>query len=93
MKRIFTLILFLLAATAYLHAQTQVLKGTVSDEVGPLPGASVTIKETQKGTTTDLKGNFQININSGESIIFSALGLNLRPLPGLRKYPEPRPWL
>lgn len=74
MKRIFTLILFLLAATAYLHAQTQVLKGTVSDEVGPLPGASVTIKETQKGTTTDLKGNFQININSGESIIFSALG-------------------
>ena len=74
MKRIFTLILFLLAATAYLHAQTQVLKGTVSDEVGPLPGASVTIKETQKGTTTDLKGNFQITIKNGESIVFSALG-------------------
>jgi TonB-linked SusC/RagA family outer membrane protein len=74
MKRIFTLILLILAATAYLHAQTQVLKGTVTDEVGPLPGASVTIKETQKGTTTDLKGNFQINVNNGESIIFSALG-------------------
>jgi len=74
MKRTLTLILFLLVSTAYLYAQTTNLKGTVSDEVGVIPGVSVLIKDTQKGTTTDQNGNFQIAITNGESITVSALG-------------------
>lgn len=74
MKRTLTLILFLLVGSAYLYAQNSTLKGTVSDDVGVLPGVSVLIKGSQNGTITDQNGNFQIAVSDGQSIIFSALG-------------------
>lgn len=38
-----------------------IIKGRVSDEKGePLPGASVLVKGTQKGATTDGSGNFEV---------------------------------
>lgn len=74
MKRTLTIILFLLVGSAYLYAQNTTLRGTVSDEVGVLPGVSVSIEGTQTGTVTDQNGNFQIAVNPGQSIIFSAIG-------------------
>lgn len=74
MKRIFTLILFLLVGTAALYAQNTTLKGTVSDDVGVLPGVSVMIVGSQAGTMTDQNGNFQISVSNGQSVIFSAVG-------------------
>jgi TonB-linked SusC/RagA family outer membrane protein len=51
------------------------VKGKVSDENGQvLPGVSVTIKGTTKGTVTDASGNFSIEANPGDVLRFSLLG-------------------
>ncbi|ADF54685.1 SusC/RagA family TonB-linked outer membrane protein [Zunongwangia profunda] len=39
------------------------IKGTVSDESGALPGASVIIKGTNNGTTTDFEGQFSLRVD------------------------------
>ncbi|HEX6432160.1 MAG TPA: TonB-dependent receptor [Niastella sp.] len=46
---------------------SQIFTGTVSDESGPLPGVTLTIKGTSVGTQTDEKGVFRIEAD-GESI-------------------------
>lgn len=74
MKRTFTLIFFLLITAGNLFAQTSVLKGTISDEVGILPGVSILVQGTQNGTASDPNGNFQINVEKGQSVVFSILG-------------------
>ncbi|GGZ21256.1 SusC/RagA family TonB-linked outer membrane protein [Echinicola pacifica] len=40
----------------------------------PLPGVSVTIVGSAKGTITDLDGNYSINVEPGQSLKFSYLG-------------------
>ena len=58
---------FLLAALGFFmigfaQAQSGQISGQITDESGaPLPGASVVIKETNIGTTTDFDGNFSID--------------------------------
>lgn len=48
--------------------------GIVSDNEGPLPGASVVIKGTTQGTTTDFDGNYSISVASGSTLVFSYIG-------------------
>lgn len=56
-------------------AQNYEVKGTVVDSNGaPLPGVSIIVKSTTKGTTTDFDGNFIISVEKGKSILFSYLG-------------------
>jgi TonB-linked SusC/RagA family outer membrane protein len=57
-------------------AQSYEIKGTVADSSGsPLPGVSILVKDSAKGTTTDFDGNFTItNVNNGETLVFSYLG-------------------
>lgn len=52
------------------------IKGKVVDEKGDsLPGASVTVKGTTKGTTTDFDGNYTITADLGAVLQFSYVGL------------------
>jgi len=74
MKKKITLLMFLLVCSVVIYAQSVILKGTVSDPVGALPGVSVVIAGTQQGSSTDQNGNFQITVTNGQSITFSALG-------------------
>jgi iron complex outermembrane receptor protein len=54
------LLFFVISATT-LFAQTSVISGKVLDETNqPLPGATVTVKGTQKSTATDASGNFRL---------------------------------
>lgn len=57
-------------------AADRVLKGTVKDEAGlPLPGVSVVLKGTTKGTQTDGSGVFSLDVPDGETLlIFSFVG-------------------
>jgi hypothetical protein len=55
--------------------QTKVIKGVVSDNVGPIPGANVVIKGTKTSTQTDLDGNFSIEAKENDVIVVSFLGL------------------
>lgn len=51
------------------------VKGVVKDENGqPLANVTVTVKGTTKGTTTDESGNFTINAEVGDVLVFSSIG-------------------
>jgi hypothetical protein len=52
------------------------IKGTVSDEYGSLPGASVIVKGTTIGTYCDLEGNFEIDAKIGDTLEFAFAGKN-----------------
>ncbi|CAM1372114.1 VIT domain-containing protein [Tenacibaculum xiamenense] len=53
----------------------RVVSGMVKDESGPLPGATVLIKGTTHGTETDFDGNFSINANEDDTLVFSFVGM------------------
>lgn len=51
------------------------ISGKVVDETGqPLPGVTIVIEGTTKGTVTDLEGSFEISGEEGEVLIFSFIG-------------------
>jgi len=76
MKTKFKGILTLLLAFAVqiTFAQEKTVSGTVSDSSGALPGVSVSIKGTAKGTETDFDGKYSIKAKSGDVLLFSYLG-------------------
>ena len=52
------------------NAQTFTLNGIVVDEnKEPLPGATILVKETNKGTSTDFDGKFSVNFPKGKYTI------------------------
>lgn len=70
---IFTLILVLLVQVAF--AQEKTISGTVSDGSGPLPGVTVVLKGSTKGTQTDFDGKYQIKAKKGDVLVFSFVGM------------------
>src|SRR5690606_11348739 len=51
------------------------MNGTVRDEEGNvLAGVSVSVKGTAEGTTTNLEGIFQIEVDAGDMLVLSYLG-------------------
>ena len=51
------------------------IKGTVLDETGaPLPGATITIQGTTKGTVSDIDGNFSIDMPENGTLMISFIG-------------------
>ncbi|QXP57993.1 TonB-dependent receptor [Cellulophaga sp. HaHa_2_95] len=51
------------------------LKGVVSDANNvPIPGVSVVIDKTTRGTATDFDGNYEINVKKGDVVSFSSIG-------------------
>lgn len=68
---------FLLCLYTFSTAQTKTLSGVVKDNTGAsLPGVSIAIKGTQKGTITDANGEFRIQASAGEVLVFSFIGKN-----------------
>jgi len=52
------------------------LHGTVSDPYGtPLPGVTVIIKGTSTGVVSNFEGRFVIEVQSGQTLVFSYLGM------------------
>jgi TonB-linked SusC/RagA family outer membrane protein len=75
---LFVVALFTLTLSFEVLAQQRVITGKViSDEDGlGLPGATVLVKGTTVGTTTDLDGNYSINVPAGSNVlIYSFVGL------------------
>lgn len=73
------IVLFLMALfmSSHLMAQQNTVTGTVTDGTGgdPLIGANVMVKGTATGTTTDLSGNFKLNVPEDKSVlVFSCIG-------------------
>lgn len=51
------------------------ISGKITDENGEgLPGASVVVKGSSKGTTSDIEGNYKLSIPEGTTIVVSFVG-------------------
>lgn len=74
-KAALILALFQLAGLG-LYAQSKIIHGTVTDSKGvPLDGATVQLKGTSNGVTTDSKGEYSISAIAGNTLVFSYSGL------------------
>ncbi|WP_445719801.1 alpha-2-macroglobulin family protein [Flavobacterium sp.] len=60
--------------TIEIPKNSKLISGIVHDELGPIAGANVYIKGTNRGTTTDFDGEFSIEAAKGEIIIVSYTG-------------------
>ncbi|WP_010251540.1 SusC/RagA family TonB-linked outer membrane protein [Myroides injenensis] len=68
-------LLFLFSITLTYAQNKRKLTGAVSDEHGfMLPGASVLLKGTQLGVSTDMEGNFSIEVEDSSVLVFSFIG-------------------
>ena len=75
MRKLLLLCSFLILIVSEGYAQSRIIKGVVTDNASkPLEGATVVVVETQKATTTDASGNFQIPAENGQTIRVSYVG-------------------
>jgi TonB-dependent SusC/RagA subfamily outer membrane receptor len=75
----FLILLFLVSNAFYANAQGsgQSVSGTVKDVNNEgIPGVSIVLEGSTKGTVTDMKGAYQINVSGTDAIlIFSSVGM------------------
>ncbi len=77
MKKTLLILTILIIAVSTVIAQERSVSGQViseEDEFG-LPGVTIIIKNTVKGTTTDINGNFTMSeVTNSDTLVFSFLG-------------------
>ncbi|KIX21970.1 hypothetical protein SY27_04630 [Flavobacterium sp. 316] len=73
-KWIFTLIVAFVMQFSF--AQEKTVSGVVSDALGPLAGANVVVKGTNKGTTTNFDGGYTIRASQGDVLVVSYAGMD-----------------
>src|ERR1700686_919196 len=74
---------FMLFSLNVVLAQSQVIKGKVTDASGgPLAGANVSEKGGKKGAISDAAGNFTLTVSGPEAVlVFSYIGYNSVEIP------------
>ncbi|UII19901.1 SusC/RagA family TonB-linked outer membrane protein [Fulvivirga ligni] len=73
--------LILLMSIATISFAQNPITGKITDESGAaLPGASVLIKDSSKGTVTDINGNYTLTANSSDILIVSFIGYKAREI-------------
>ena len=69
------LFIFMLIFSLVAHAQTENITGKIIDSDGvPAFGATIMVKGTHRGVTTDFDGNYTIKVAPDEILIFSFVG-------------------
>lgn len=72
--------IFLFGTSAY--GQQTEITGTVTDFEGvPLPGASIVVKGTTNGAQTDFDGNYSIEADADDTLMFSYIGYASQDIP------------
>src|SRR5690625_7331364 len=78
----YSLILAMLySSIGNLYAQDHRVSGTITHEGNPLLGATIMIKDTQRGTTTDMDGYFELLAQEDETLVVSYLGYETKEIP------------
>lgn len=68
-------IMLVLSSFGYNVEELRKVTGTVYDESNqPLPGVSIIIKGTYKGTMTDFEGKYEIEASNSDLLVFSFVG-------------------
>ncbi len=75
MRKLVAMLLCVVMAAGQLSAQTRTIKGKVTDaKSNPVPNASVVVKGTTTGTTTDANGDFSLNVpGTAKTLVISSL--------------------
>jgi TonB-dependent starch-binding outer membrane protein SusC len=81
-KTCFLLLMFTFYVSS-LWAQTIPVSGTVTSATdnSPMPGVTVQIKDTQKGTITDINGFYKLDVASNVTLVFTFIGMKLQEIP------------
>ena len=75
LKRQLTFMLLFLGLCTTVYGQNNTVTGTVTDQENEgLPGVTVLVQGTTRGTITDVNGNYTIEVNSDEKLAFSYVG-------------------
>lgn len=70
-----TLVLFFILVFQLSYGQEGItINGVVSDQTGPLPGVTILVKGSTKGTETDFDGKYSIKTKKGNVLVFSFVG-------------------
>ncbi len=81
MRKLVLMVLGLLLFAGQLLAQTRQVSGRVLDDGGkPVPNASVTVKGTNQGTTTNADGYFSLSVPANARLIVSGVGLTTQEI-------------
>ncbi|MBE8723787.1 carboxypeptidase-like regulatory domain-containing protein [Flavobacterium hungaricum] len=72
------ILLFFFISTAVFSQK--MYKGNISDEYGALPGASICVKNTQRCTSSDFYGDYQILVNPDDELIISYIGMETKTI-------------
>lgn len=73
-KFIFLLLVSLASAPGILLSQQTVTGKVTGEDNEPVPGVSVLIQYTQRGTVTDIDGNYSIMAGPNDTLVFSMVG-------------------
>jgi TonB-linked SusC/RagA family outer membrane protein len=73
-KKVLLLVLALLCAGISFGQETSITGNVVDRNGDPIPGVSIVISGTSRGTVTDLDGNFMLNALPTASLVFSYIG-------------------
>ena len=75
-KRLLFLVFYLFVMLLQVTAQTKIITGKVTDDSGkPAVGATVTVKGSKSGTSTDATGSFSLSVPAGaKTIVISYVG-------------------
>jgi TonB-linked SusC/RagA family outer membrane protein len=74
MKEILSLLFIITLYLQPLMAQGQVKGKVVDDQNLPLPGVSILVKGTLRGSMTDVDGNYNIAASPADTLVFSMVG-------------------
>lgn len=69
-------LLCMLSLSAWAQDRTVTGKVTSSEDGTPLPGVSVQVKGTTRGTTSNADGEFRINVSNNSTLVFSFIGFS-----------------
>jgi TonB-linked SusC/RagA family outer membrane protein len=77
MKRITSILVFLVFIGCLAFSQEVQITGTITsaEDGSVLPGVSVLVKGTQKGTTTDVDGKYKIAVTPDATLVFDFVGM------------------
>jgi Ca-activated chloride channel family protein len=83
MKKIILSLVILTVSILFISADTaREITGKVSDDQGnSLTGVNIVIKNTKRGTVSDISGNYRLSVlPSDQSLVFSFIGYNSREI-------------
>ncbi len=74
-KRLLLVLVLLFSTVVSLIAQDRTISGTITGEGSmPLPGVNISIKGTQRGTTTGADGSYKISVSPSNTLVVSSVG-------------------